>query len=105
MRSPRNLLVFNFAVSFISGTPHAVLLAKGKLYRTNSWEDIDDFAMSEYEILSSEEIPPLPSGLDSLMTNPNTKMALIGVAGSVILLLIVVGARMSQHPPETKKKN
>lgn len=84
------------------------MLAKGKLYRTNGWEDIKDFAISEYEILMSEPIPPLPSFLDTLQSHPYVyrQMALAGVAGMMILAVFAVIARMLDPGPEpTKKKN
>ena len=82
------------------------MLAKGKLYRTNSWEDIKDFAISEYELQTPEDIPPLPSAFDALLNHPNGKMGLMGVAGSLILLALALVARMAQPAPAaTKKKN
>ena len=82
------------------------MLVKGKLYRTNSWEDIKDFAISEYEILTAEPIPPLPSFIDTILSHPHGQMGLAGVAGIMILSAMAVVARMIDPGPEpTKKKN
>jgi hypothetical protein len=104
------------------GAPHAVVLAKGKLWRTDSMEDIQDFAISEYEIGAAEDIPPLPSPLLlllgpflNLVDHPEGKvMAVMGlIAGSLILLLVIVLLARSMlfqakpKPPAAshKKKN
>jgi hypothetical protein len=74
-------------------------------------EDIQDFAISEYEISAAEDIPPLPSPLDHLMAHPEGKMAVMGLAGSLILFVIVILARsmfLTKSQPPTvsnKKKN
>lgn len=82
------------------------MLVKGKLYRTNSWEDIKDFAISEYEILVSEPIPPLPSAFDKIMSHPHGQMGLAGVAGILILSLMAVVVRMlDPDAASAKKKN
>jgi len=102
-----------FIITIITyrGTPHAVVLDKGKLYRANSWEDIQDFAISEYELSQAEEIPPLPSGFDALLhPHPNNKMTIIAIVGSIVMVLLVLGARMLTPPPPSavpasKKKN
>ncbi|CAB9502513.1 expressed unknown protein [Seminavis robusta] len=94
----------------VPGAPHAVVLSKGKLYRTNSMEDIQYFAISEYEIATAEEIPPIPSALETLLADPNGKMAVMGVVASLILLVLVVVFRgmttsaPAAAPAATKKK-
>ena len=91
-----------------SGTPHALILSKGKLYRSNSWEKLKYFAISKYDIAFPEDIPPLPSDLDVILLHPNGKMAVtLGLAGSLILLAVVlIGCRIKSPPAsKTTKKN
>ena len=110
---PKFILCFLFLFVHIhdipSGTPHAIMLVKGKLYRTNSWEDIKDFAISEYEISMSESIPPLPSIWDTLNSNPHGQLLIFLVVGFLILAVMGVLARLLLGNPHaetesTKKK-
>ena len=73
-------------------------------------EDIQDFAISEYELVESEDIPPLPSPLAHLLSHPQGKMAVFGLAGALILFVVAILARgmlFPVQPPAVagKKKN
>jgi hypothetical protein len=85
-------------------------LSKGKYYRTNNLQrsDLLDFALSEYEIVTPEDIPPLPSPFEAILAHPNGKMGIIGVIGSILLLVMVLLVRPApkpNKPPAAQKKD
>ena len=84
-----------------------MVLSKGKFYRTNNLAraDLMDFAVSEYEIVKAEEIPPIPSFIDTILAHPNGKMGIMGVAGSLVLLALVLLFRPAAPKSSTKKKD
>jgi len=78
------------------------LLDKGKLYRTNGWDEIKDFALSEYEILSFEEVPALPSPADGILSHPYANFIIGGIFMVVAMGLVVT--MFSNSKTNTTKK-
>lgn len=99
-----------------SGAPHVLLLQKGTMYRHDSWDELLDFAVSEYEVLSRPEpIPAPPSVFDQLeafflLKNGNIdaiKVAGAGVAVAFVLALLmrmVVGGGGGGAAADSSKK-
>lgn len=86
----------------LRGAPHAVLLNKGKLYRSNSFEGLKDFAMSEYELATPEDIPPEPSILTAASVDTKLKL---GILGAVVVVIAVFAMKNNTGAPDPKKKN
>lgn len=87
------------------------------MYRHDSWDELYDFALSEYEVLSNPEpIPTPPSALDQLETfflsaKGDLDIIKVAGAGTVVAIVLVVlmrillsGGKSSSSGATTKKK-
>lgn len=71
------------------------------MYRSNTFEGLKDFAISEYELGTGEEIPSEPK-----MINTSNNLTKLGIMGALVLLLAayVLKTYISEAMKDPKKK-